>query len=406
MQPLAIDHVQLAMPAGGEDRAREFYAGVLGLSEVPKPAPLAANGGAWFKAGDVELHLGIERDFAPARKAHPALVVPDLDLLAVTCRAYGAEVEWDDRYPGVRRFYVNDPFGNRIELVQAPADPQPDAAERALLKTYLRNLNYRTMEAISGVQSDFAGFEEGQGSRTPERLVRLIRGVIGAARAGLVGETYVAEPLATLAEEAAALTDAIINLQAQIDRGPWDASMTQARLMQGPLADAMTYAGQLELLRKLSGTSDTLRLTTERIIGAPAQRIWEAWTDPEKIARWWGPDGFRSDVHELDVRYGGRFVVTMHGPDGAAFENVYQFESVEPFVRIVFTHLGSESFRLKPYRAVFTLEPEEGGASRVTLSARYASEEEKRKHVEEFGAVEGSKQLLERLDAVVTRNVS
>src|SRR5690606_34449289 len=140
MGPLAIDHVQLAMPEGGEDRAREFYAGVLGLSEVPKPAPLAVNGGAWFRAGEVELHLGIERDFTPARKAHPALLVRDLDQLAMLCRAYGAEVEWDDRYPGVRRFYVHDPFGNRIELMEAPADPQPEAAERDLLKAALGNL--------------------------------------------------------------------------------------------------------------------------------------------------------------------------------------------------------------------------------------------------------------------------
>ena len=86
MQPIALDHVQLAMPEGGEDRAREFYAGVLGLSEVQKPAMLAMNGGAWFKSGDVELHLGVERDFAPARKAHPALLYRDLDWLAVPGR--------------------------------------------------------------------------------------------------------------------------------------------------------------------------------------------------------------------------------------------------------------------------------------------------------------------------------
>src|SRR5690606_31295158 len=190
MGPLAIDHVQLAMPEGGEDRAREFYAGVLGLSEVPKPAPLAVNGGAWFRSGEVELHLGREHDFRPARKAHPALVVRDLDRLAVTCRAYGTDVTWDEHYPGVRRFYVDDPFGNRLEIMQAPADPQPTAAERALITQALGNIAYRAREAVSGAPEEFADFEAGDGARTPLRLLRHIRGVIGAARAGLVGETY------------------------------------------------------------------------------------------------------------------------------------------------------------------------------------------------------------------------
>lgn len=405
MQPIALDHVQLAMPEGGEDRAREFYAGILGLSEAPKPAALAANGGAWFESGDVELHLGVERDFAPARKAHPALLYRDLDWLAVLLRSYGSQVEWDDRYPGVRRFYVHDPFGNRLEIMEAASDTQPTAADLALLKGYLGNLAYRSLEALGSAPPDFAGFRVGQETRTPKRLVRLMRSVIGAARADLIGETYVAEPLPTLDEEAAALRDAIFDLAQEIGRVRWKPPHTPTRLLQGSLAEAMTYVGQLELLRQLTVSSDPLRLTTERIIEAPVQRIWEAWTDPDKIARWWGPEGFKSDVNELDVSYGGRFVVAMRGPDGTVYDNVYEFESVEPFVRIVFTHRGSESFGLEPYRAVLTLEPEDS-ATRVTLTTRYASEDERRKHVEEFGAVEGSRQLLERLDAFVTGHLS
>lgn len=254
------------MPAGGEDRAREFYAGILGLSEVAKPATMAANGGAWFKTGDVELHLGVDHDFKPAKKAHPAMLVRDLDKLASLCQAYGAEVEWDDRYPGVRRFYVHDPFGNRLELMQASADSQPSASELALLKEFLGNLAYRTREALHGASPDFGAFDAGHGSPTPERLLRHMRGVIGAARVRFVGESYVAEPLATLVEEAAALRDAIIDLAAQAERGPWDSVNSPTRLLPGPLAEAMTLVGQLELLRRLTGDTDSVpradRITT------------------------------------------------------------------------------------------------------------------------------------------------
>jgi catechol 2,3-dioxygenase-like lactoylglutathione lyase family enzyme len=118
---LALDHVQLAMPRGSEEEARAFYAGVLGMEEVPKPEPMRAAGGAWFRAGGAELHLGVEEDFRPARKAHPALRAGDLDALAERCAAAGHPVEWDVRFPGVRRFYVADPFGNRIEILR----PEP-----------------------------------------------------------------------------------------------------------------------------------------------------------------------------------------------------------------------------------------------------------------------------------------
>jgi catechol 2,3-dioxygenase-like lactoylglutathione lyase family enzyme len=115
---LRLDHVQLAMPAGGEDAAERFYAGVLGLRRVPKPAPLAARGGCWFADGEVQVHLGVEADFRAAAKAHPAFVVDELDALVAAVAAAGRAVRWDDELPGVRRCHVSDPFGNRIELIQ------------------------------------------------------------------------------------------------------------------------------------------------------------------------------------------------------------------------------------------------------------------------------------------------
>ncbi|MFC9155718.1 VOC family protein [Streptomyces bauhiniae] len=112
-----IDHVQLAAPPGTEDALRAFYGGVLGMTEVPKPPALAARGGCWFRAGGVQLHLGVENDFRPARKAHPGLLVADLDACAVRLTAHGAPVEWDAGLPGRRRFYSADPVGNRLEFL-------------------------------------------------------------------------------------------------------------------------------------------------------------------------------------------------------------------------------------------------------------------------------------------------
>lgn len=112
-----LHHVQLAMPEGGEARARAFYAGLLGLPEVAKPPLLARRGGCWFEEGAVRLHLGVEGDFRPARKAHPAFVVDDLDALLRRLAEAGVEAVPDDAIPGVRRVYVADPFGNRIELM-------------------------------------------------------------------------------------------------------------------------------------------------------------------------------------------------------------------------------------------------------------------------------------------------
>jgi catechol 2,3-dioxygenase-like lactoylglutathione lyase family enzyme len=112
-----IDHVQLAAPRGCEITARAFYGGLLGVQEIEKPEALKARGGAWFAAGAVQLHIGIEEPFNPAKKAHPALVVEDLDTLSQQLTAAGHKCTWDDAIPGTRRFYCDDPFGNRLEFV-------------------------------------------------------------------------------------------------------------------------------------------------------------------------------------------------------------------------------------------------------------------------------------------------
>lgn len=119
MAVTGLHHVQIACPRGAEDDLRAFYSGVLGLAELPKPPVLAARGGCWFAAGAQELHCGVEEDFRPARKAHPCLLVTDVDAVADTVRAAGGEVRWDDAIPGVRRFHTDDPCGNRVELQQA-----------------------------------------------------------------------------------------------------------------------------------------------------------------------------------------------------------------------------------------------------------------------------------------------
>jgi catechol 2,3-dioxygenase-like lactoylglutathione lyase family enzyme len=114
---VGLDHVQIPIPEGGEDEVRRFYGGLLGLTEVPKPAQLAARGGCWFVAEGLSLHFGVEEPFQPWRKAHVALLVEDLDALRATLDAAGASIVEDSSAIGVRRFHTKDPFGNRLELV-------------------------------------------------------------------------------------------------------------------------------------------------------------------------------------------------------------------------------------------------------------------------------------------------
>ena len=119
MNILAIDHIQIAMPVGEEEQARAFYINLLGFSEVPKPPELAQRGGLWLEAGSVKLHLGVELDFRPARKAHPALLVDTLNELIAKVQSAGFET--DTTQPpleGYKRAHVFDPFGNRIELME------------------------------------------------------------------------------------------------------------------------------------------------------------------------------------------------------------------------------------------------------------------------------------------------
>jgi catechol 2,3-dioxygenase-like lactoylglutathione lyase family enzyme len=116
-----LHHVQVAIRPGGEDECRRFWGGILGLTEVPKPPSLAVRGGCWFRGDSVEVHLGAEADFVAARKAHPAFDVTGLDALAARFAAGGVEVRWDGEFPGYRRFYVDDPFGNRLEFLEPEA---------------------------------------------------------------------------------------------------------------------------------------------------------------------------------------------------------------------------------------------------------------------------------------------
>jgi catechol 2,3-dioxygenase-like lactoylglutathione lyase family enzyme len=113
-----IDHVQLAMPAGQEELARGFYAGLLGLTEVQKPAHLVARGGAWFESPGVKIHLGVDPDFRPARKAHPGLLVADLGTLTNVLQKAGHAVVPGEPLEGYEHVYVDDPFGNRLELME------------------------------------------------------------------------------------------------------------------------------------------------------------------------------------------------------------------------------------------------------------------------------------------------
>jgi catechol 2,3-dioxygenase-like lactoylglutathione lyase family enzyme len=119
---LGLDHVQVAAPPGCERDARRFYGDLLGLPELEKPEALRARGGAWFACGAHQLHVGVTEEFAPAKKAHPAFLVQlgAVNALAQRLADAGCQVRWDDEIPGTRRFFTADPWGNRIELVEAP----------------------------------------------------------------------------------------------------------------------------------------------------------------------------------------------------------------------------------------------------------------------------------------------
>ncbi len=114
-----VDHIQLAAPMGCEAAAREFYGKLLGLHEIEKPASLRARGGCWFQCTDQQIHIGVESDFRPAKKAHPAFLVSELDKLREHFIAGGVKITDDDSLPGARRFYAEDPWGNRLEFLEA-----------------------------------------------------------------------------------------------------------------------------------------------------------------------------------------------------------------------------------------------------------------------------------------------
>ncbi len=116
---VGLEHLNLSMPKGAEAEARAFYGGLLGLEEVAKPQALMIYGGCWFKLGDLTLHLGTDENFVPAKKAHPAFLVSDLEAARARFAAFGVEVRYDTRVAHVHRFYADDPFGNRLEFIQA-----------------------------------------------------------------------------------------------------------------------------------------------------------------------------------------------------------------------------------------------------------------------------------------------
>lgn len=115
---LRIDHIQIAAPAGCETAAREFYGVLLGMQEIEKPPVLRARGGCWFRCGDQQFHIGVESEFQPAKKAHPAFAISDFEVLRKALIAQGVKVTDDDALPGARRFYAEDPWGNRLEFLE------------------------------------------------------------------------------------------------------------------------------------------------------------------------------------------------------------------------------------------------------------------------------------------------
>jgi catechol 2,3-dioxygenase-like lactoylglutathione lyase family enzyme len=121
MSVIGIDHVQIAAPRDCEEDARSFYGELLGMEELAKPEPIRSRGGCWFRAGAQELHVGVEEPFAPAGKAHPGLVVSDLDAIRARLRGAGLDYSDDAKIAGVDRLFLADPFGNRLELRRGDA---------------------------------------------------------------------------------------------------------------------------------------------------------------------------------------------------------------------------------------------------------------------------------------------
>jgi hypothetical protein len=122
---LGLDHVQLAAPPGCETLARKFFVEALGMTELPKPPALQARGGIWLRCGMHQLHIGVQKDFTPATKAHPAIRVMDMNALRVRLQTHKVPIIEDDAIAGFDRFYVIDPFGNRLEFLEVQLLPAP-----------------------------------------------------------------------------------------------------------------------------------------------------------------------------------------------------------------------------------------------------------------------------------------
>ena len=118
MRVTRLDHLQIAAPPGCEEAAREFYGGILGLQEIEKPEPSRSRGGCWFRVGSRQLHIGVEKDFRPATKAHPAFSVRDIDGVFGALSNARVQCQWDEALEGIRRFYAVDPWGNRLEFTE------------------------------------------------------------------------------------------------------------------------------------------------------------------------------------------------------------------------------------------------------------------------------------------------
>jgi uncharacterized protein YndB with AHSA1/START domain len=134
-----------------------------------------------------------------------------------------------------------------------------------------------------------------------------------------------------------------------------------------------------------------------RLVDAPRDLVYKVWTDPEHVVHWWGPNGFTNTIHHMDVRPGGEWRLTMHGPDGTDYRNLFVFVEVDPPARVVYDHVSGPKFR-----GVMTFE-EEGARTRVTLRSTFETAELRNYTVETFGAIEGGKQTLARLDDYVSK---